>query len=108
MITAGANHPAITVYASGLPAGDLVTVELVIDDKTTYIMAITGTGNDTAVRASGGYTAKFRAPAGLTPNIAAGMYTVRLTAGPSGIAVSAPVLMVAAPTPTPTPTPRPS
>ncbi|MFH1141105.1 MAG: hypothetical protein V1724_05450 [Chloroflexota bacterium] len=94
VIVVGTQQPKITVYASGLPAGDLVIMELVIDAKTTYMMPIIASGSDTAVRASGAFMAKYQAPAGLPANVAAGLYTVRLSAGPSGISVSAPVLMV--------------
>ncbi len=94
VIVAAADEPKITVFASGFPAGDLVTVELVIDDKTTYIMAVVAAGSDTQIRKSGTFTAKYQPPAGLTPFIPAGLYTVRLTAGPSGLSASAPVLLV--------------
>ena len=94
VIVVGAGEPKITVYASGLPAGDLITVELVVDDTLSYLMSRISSGSDSAVRASGAYMAKFQAPTKLTPNVPAGLYTIRLTAGPSGIAVSAAVLLV--------------
>ncbi len=86
--------PKFTIYATGFPAGDLVTVELSVDASTSYIMRRIASGSDYEVRGSGAYMAKFQGPRQLTPNVPAGLYTVTATAGPSGVSATAPLLVV--------------
>ncbi len=93
VILTGKQQPKVTIYGSGFPAGDLYTVELVIDDKTSYIMVLVS-GSDPSIRKSGAFTGKFQAPANLPADIAAGVYQLRVTAGPSGVSATVPVVMV--------------
>ena len=96
VIVVGEDQPKFTVYGAGFPANTLgFIVELTTAD-TTYIMQRISTGSDTVIRPSLTYKASFQAPKGLkgTPHIVAGLYTVTVTAGPSGVQASAPVMLV--------------
>jgi len=92
-VTVGAGEPKLTVIGSGFTPIEFITVELLVGGST-YVME--HAGGSKSVSAAGTFSKSVKPPRGLPDAIPAGLYTVRVTAGPSLSTISAPLSMVEA------------
>jgi hypothetical protein len=94
IVAVGAGQPKLTLIGSGFTPGEFITVELVVNGTTTYVME--HAGGSKSVSGAGTFSKSAAPPRGLPAAIPAGLYTVRVTAGPSLTTISAPLSMVEA------------
>ena len=89
VVAAGENQPELVIYGSGFPSGELLVATLYTEEDD-YLLNLTD--GDSTVRDSGAFTSEY----GVLPAILIepGVYSVEVTAEPSGIRASAMVVIV--------------